>query len=296
MSSELSAVLTVDFLTPMVDDPYTFGRIAAANALSDVFAMGAKPLLALNLLALSPELGLDVAQEILRGGADATHEAGALIGGGHTIDDAEPKYGLAVFGTVHPTRVIRNQGAQAGDLLYLTKPIGTGIMTSAVKAGEESAESIGPVIASMMELNACASEAMIAAGAHAATDITGFGLAGHLHEMLDASGCSAELAWQSIPLFENVMEYSERYCRPGRTFSLMDHADPFVDQGELSNREFDNRMGVLCDPQTNGGLLIAIAPEQQSVFEATYKSLSGRAAAHIGTITPNSDGMIRFAD
>ena len=296
LSDDLSAVLTADFFTPMIDDPYDFGRIAGANALSDVFAMGARPLIALNLLSLSPSLGVEVAQDILKGGADAVAEAGALIGGGHTIDDDEPKYGLSVFGTVHPSEVICNKGAESSDLLYLTKPLGTGIMTAAVGAGEESFESIAPVVDSMKELNAKAAEAMIAAKAHAATDVTGFGLAGHLHEMLKSSGCSANLSWSNIPLFSGVWEYSKRYCRPNKAFSIMDFGEGFVAQGELSNEEFDNRMGVLCDPQTSGGLLIAIAPSNQQTFEDAYFGLTGKAATCIGAITPGDAGVIRFAN
>jgi len=294
LSEELAVVLTADFFTPLVDDPYDFGRIAAANALSDVFAMGAKPLLALNLLALSVELGLEVAKDILRGGTDAVVEAGALIAGGHTIDDNEPKYGLCVLGTVHPDELVRNEGAQPGDLLYLTKPLGTGIMITAVRAGKETALSIRPVIESMMELNASAAKAMQAARAHAATDVTGFGLAGHLHEMLEASSCSAALEWPRIPLFEGALECSSQKCRPGKTASLINYAKRFIEQGELDDAEFENRLGVLCDPQTSGGLLVAIIPEEQNIFEDTYHSLTGKQAACIGAITPDSPGTIRF--
>ena len=287
--------LTVDFFTPVVDDPYDLGRIAGANALGDIFAMGAKPLMALNLLAISPALGYDVAEDILRGGADAVAEAGALIAGGHTIDDEVPKYGLSVLGTVNPQELIRNLGALPGDALYLTKPLGSGMMISAVKKGKETFESIAPVVESMKELNALASQAMLAARAHAATDITGYGLAGHLHEMLEASGCSAELQWEALPLFDRVEEYSRERSRPNITTSIVRYAQQFVEQGELDDEEFGTRMGVLCDPQTSGGLLIAIAPDMQCTFEQAYFSLTGKQAACIGTITPEHPGIIRFS-
>ena len=204
-----AAVLTVDFFTPVVDDPYEFGRVAAANALSDVFAMGARPHVALNLLALDSELGAEVAGEILRGGADAAHAAGAFVAGGHTIDDEEPKYGLCVFGTVDPSKIVRNGGAIAGDVLYLTKRIGTGIMSAAVKNELVTQQEFRPAVESMMELNIAGGEAMVAAGVHAATDVTGFGLAGHLHEMLAPRDFGGEMVgkvtqalttWEELPL------------------------------------------------------------------------------------------------
>lgn len=292
LNDELAAVLTVDFFTPVVDDPYEFGRVAAANALSDVFAMGAEPKVALNLLALDSSLGTKIAGEILRGGADAVNEAGAFVVGGHTIDDDEPKYGLSVFGTVHPDHIIRNEGAQIGDLLYLTKPLGSGIMSAAHKIKRARDEAMRPVIDAMMELNDKAAQAMIAASALAATDITGFGLAGHLHEMLAASDCAAELMPQSLPLFEGVWEFSRAYCRPGRSFSIQDKAESYVDQGTLSDEEYDTLMGVICDPQTSGGLLIALSPQNAELFEKRYRSLSGKDAACIGRIIKGTPGTI----
>lgn len=295
VNDELAVVMTTDFFTPVVDDPYDFGRIAAANALGDIFAMGARPLMALNLLAISPCLGLDIAKDILRGGADAVAEAGALVAGGHTLDDEVPKYGLSVLGTAHPHEIICNQGALPGDLLYLTKPLGTGIMLSAVKSGRETLESISAVIDSMKELNDLASQAMIAAEAHAATDVTGYGLAGHLHEMLAASGCSALLEWTQIPLFNSVVEYSEGRGSSNLSSPLASHALQFVEQGRLDDIDFSTCMGVLCDPQTSGGLLIALAPGMQDFFEKVYLSLTGKQAACIGTVTPESPGTIRFS-
>lgn len=291
----LAAVLTVDFFTPVVDDPYEFGRIAAANALSDVFAMGAAPHVALNLLALDSALGSDVAADILRGGADAVAEAGAFVAGGHTIDDDEPKYGLSVFGTVDPARLVRNEGALPGDVLYLTKPLGTGIVSAALKIGSMTEEEARGTIASMMELNKAGGEAMLAAGVHACTDVTGFGLAGHLHEMLAASGAAAAIDFAALPLFDRVWDLSCAYCRPNRCFSIMDEAEPYVRQGSLDDEEFDNRMGVICDPQTSGGLLVAIAPDEAETFEREFERRAGRRPAKIGRIEQGA-GEIRFID
>lgn len=292
---DLAAVLTADFFTPIVDDPYEFGRVAAANALSDVFAMGARPHVALNLLALDCALGAPVAAEILRGGADAVREAGAVVAGGHTIDDAEPKYGLCVFGTVDPERIVRNAGAQPGDALYLTKPLGTGIMVAARACDLVDDAGLRPVVASMMELNAAGADAMATAGAHAATDVTGFGFAGHLHEMLEASGCAAEICFDALPLFEGAWEFACAYCRPNRTFSIMDRAQAYIAQGSLDEADYDNRLAVLCDPQTSGGLLVAIPSENAEAFERAFQERTGRLPARIGRITEGTPGTITLS-
>lgn len=296
LNDTTAAVLTVDFFTPVVDDPYEFGRVAGANALSDVFAMGAKPHVALNLLALDSELGPQVAGEILRGGADAAHAAGAFVAGGHTIDDDEPKYGLCVFGTVDPERIVRNEGAQEGDVLYLTKRIGTGILSAAVKNDLIAQDEFRPAVESMMELNAAGGAAMIAAGVHAATDVTGFGLAGHLHEMLEASGVGAIIDFAALPLFNRVWELSCAYCRPNRAFSIMDLAEEYVQQGSLDDDEYDNRMGVICDPQTSGGILAAIPADQASMFEREFTRRAGRKPWRIGRIEAGDPGAIAFSD
>lgn len=296
LNETLAAVLTVDFFTPVVDDPYEFGRVAAANALSDVFAMGAQPHVALNLLALDSNLGTEVAASILQGGADAVAEAGAFVSGGHTIDDDEPKYGLSVFGTVAPDAIVRNEGALPGDVLYLTKPLGTGIMSAAVKIGQITEEDMRPVVNSMMELNAAGSRAMIAAHVHAATDVTGFGLAGHLHEMLEASGCSAVIDFAALPLFKRVWQLSCDYCRPGRTFSIIDDLEEFICQGSLDEDEFDNRLGVICDPQTSGGILAAIPASEAATFEREFEERAGRKPARIGRIAEGNAGHIFFED
>lgn len=292
LDDHTAAVLTLDFFTPVVDDPYEFGAIAAANALSDVFAMGGKPLTALNILAFSCSLGTEVVAEVMRGGSDKVREAGAFVVGGHSVDDDEPKYGLSVFGVVDPDHIVRNEGAQAGDVLFYTKQLGTGILNSAFRAGLETDESMRPAIESMMELNRAGAEAMLEAGVHAATDVTGFGLAGHLHEMLEASGVGARLDWASLPLFDRVWEYSCAYCRPGKSFQIIDWAHAFVKQGTLDDAEYDNRMGVICDPQTSGGLLVAIPPENADVFATAFERRTGRSPARIGEVIDAPAGLI----
>lgn len=294
MNDEQAAVLTLDFFTPVVDDPYEFGCAAAANALSDVFAMGAQVVAALNILAFPAELGTAVVQEVLRGGAAKVAEAGGVTVGGHTIDDDEPKYGLSVMGLVHPDAIIRNAGVQPGDLLYYTKRIGTGIMNSALRAGLETDISMRPVIDQMMELNKAGGDAMREVRPHAATDVTGFGLVGHLHEMLESSNCGAKLRWNDIPLFDGVYEHSCAYCRPGKTFDLIDWAENFTHARNLDADEFDNRMGVLCDPQTSGGLLVAVPHEKAKAWEDAYTSRSGREAWLIGHATTAPAGTIEI--
>ena len=296
IDDDLAAVLTVDFFTPIVDDPFDFGRIAAANALSDVFAMGAQPHIALNLLALDCSLGTAVASDILKGGAERVREAGGFVSGGHTIDDTEPKYGLCVFGTVKKEELVRNDGAQPGDILYLTKPVGTGIMSAALKIERIDEEAMAPVIESMAELNKNACLAMKEARVHAATDVTGFGFAGHLHEMLKASGHAACIDFDALPLFDGAWELCCAYCRPAKTFSIMDELEGLIEQGALDDEEFDNRLGVVCDPQTSGGMLVAVSPENAPLFESSFERRAGRPAARIGSIVEGKPGSIRFID
>lgn len=295
LSDDQAAVLTLDFFTPVVDDPYEFGAIAAANALSDVFAMGATPITALNILAFPCKLGNDVVAEVMRGGSDKVAEAGAFTVGGHSIDDEEPKYGLSVFGVVHSDHIIRNGGARPGDVLFYTKKIGTGILTSAFRAKLETDESMREAINSMMELNKYGAAAMRRVRTHAATDVTGFGLAGHLHEMLEASGCAARLQWDALPLFDKVFDYACAYCRPGKTFSIIQWAQPFVPQGTLDDNDYDNRMAVLCDPQTSGGLLVAVDPADADAFDAAFFEQTKRHASRIGEVIDGPAGNVFIA-
>ena len=292
LNDDTAAVLTLDFFTPVVDDPYEFGAIAAANALSDVFAMGARPLTALNILAFPCSIGTEVVGEVMRGGADKVAEAGAFVVGGHTIDDDEPKYGLSVFGIVHPDKVIRNAGAQPGDVLFYTKFIGSGIKNAAFRAGLETDESMRPAIDSMMELNLYAARAMATVHPHAATDVTGFGLAGHLGEMLSASNCAAVLHWNDIPLFDGVVDYARDYCIPGRAFNIMEWCKPHIPRGVMSAEDYETRLAVLCDPQTSGGLIVAVAPEEADAFAQAFEAETGRQPAKIGEVVDGPVGKI----
>jgi selenide, water dikinase len=257
---DLALVQTVDFFTPIVDDPYDFGRIAATNALSDVYAMGGEPVTALNLVAFPLErLGGDVLREILRGGGDVVRAAGALLVGGHSIDDPEPKYGLAVTGTVHPDEVLTNGGGRAGDALVLTKPLGVGAVTTAIKRGH-GAELLPAAVDVMTTLNAEAARAARAAGAHGLTDVTGFGLLGHLREMGTASRVAAEVDAGAVPAIDGV----EGLLRDGDAVSggsrrNRAHAESFT---RFADDVPEWRRSLVCDATTSGGLLVAVAPER----------------------------------
>ena len=292
VNDDQAVVLTLDFFTPVVDDPYEFGAVAAANAISDVYAMGAKPLAALNILAFPQQLGQEVADEVIRGGSDQIAACNAFVVGGHIVEDDEPKYGMAVLGVAHPDQVKRNEGAQVGDVLVYTKPLGMGIMHSAFLAGFETAETMRPVIASMKELNKQAAEAFEGLDAHAVTDVTGFGLAGHLHEMLESSGASAILRWDRLPLFDGVYRYSQEGCRPGKVFDVIEWARSVVAKGTMDDVTYDDRMGVLCDPQTSGGLLIALPADQADDYLRRFRELSGRDAALVAEVVDGPAGRI----
>jgi selenide, water dikinase len=257
---DLALVQTADFFTPVVDDPYDFGRIAAANALSDIYAMGAEPLSALNLVAFPLErLGDHVLKEILRGGFDVVRGAGAVLAGGHSIDDPEPKYGLAVTGVVDPEQILSNAGGRAGDALVLTKPLGVGAISTALKRGG-AAELLPAAVETMITLNAEAADSARTAGAHALTDVTGFGLLGHLHELTLASGVGAEVEAEAVPVLEGV----EELLRDGDAVSggsrrNREHAETFT----LFAHDVDEwRRRLVCDATTSGGLLVAVPAER----------------------------------
>lgn len=291
LSDDMAALLTVDFFTPIVDDPYDFGRITAANALSDVYAMGGRPLAVMNLLAFPCSMGADIVGEVVRGGAEKVTEAGAVTVGGHTIDDKEPKYGLSVFGTVHPDKVVLNRGAVPGDVMFLTKPVGTGIWGTALKAQLRDEDDARAVIESMATLNKAAAEAMIEVGVHAGTDLTGFGLAGHAHEMAEASGCSLKILLDEVPLFEGTVELAEQGSVPGRTAEVVAWADEFVSWESPQRRSL--WMKVVCDPQTSGGLMVAVSPEKAEQMRAAFQS-RGVLAAEIGRFGAGEPGDITF--
>jgi selenide, water dikinase len=260
VSDDLAIVSTADFFTPIVDDAYDFGRIAAANALSDVYAMGGRPLMAINLVAWSlDELGGELLGEVLRGGADVAGQAGVPITGGHSIDDREPKYGLAVTGTVHPDRVVRNSTARPGDELFLTKPVGGGAASTAMKRGTASERVSRAAVDAMTTLNREAAERALAAGASAMTDVTGFGLLGHLRELTSASGVAAEVDAGTVPAIDGVLD-------------LLRSSEPPIAGGTRRNRAWieevahfagtvpEERRWLLCDAMTSGGLLVAAPP------------------------------------
>jgi selenide, water dikinase len=253
LTDELAIVQTADFFTPIVNDPYVFGQIAATNALSDVYAMGATPVSAINLVAFPlEEVGDRVLGDILRGGAEVVGRAGASIVGGHSIDDPEPKYGLAVTGTVHPDAVLTNAGGRPGDTLVLTKPLGVGLVSTAIKRGFVAA--IDEAIALMTTLNDRAAAAARAAGATALTDVTGFGLLGHLHELALASGCAAEIAAEDVPAIEGVLALTDAAIAGG-TRRNREHAETFATFADGVGEE---RRWLVCDAMTSGGLLAAV--------------------------------------
>ncbi len=260
LTASVAIVQTADFFTPIVDDPYWFGRIAATNALSDIYAMGAEPVSALNLVAYPLEtLGAEPLRAILAGGLDAVLEAGASIIGGHSIDDPEPKYGLAVTGLVHPDEILRNGGGRPGDVLVLTKPLGAGTIATAIKRGLASPELIERGIEVMTTLNARAALQARAAGAHALTDVTGFGLLGHAHELALASGLAASIDSGAVPAIEGVLELlsDERALAGGSKRNRAD-ADSFTSWGSV----VPDRARLVCDAMTSGGLLAAVSPSR----------------------------------
>jgi len=258
LADDLAIVQTCDFFTPILDDPYEFGQVAAANSLSDVYAMGGKPLIAMNIVCYPCSLGMEPLREILRGGAEKVWESGALLVGGHSVDDREPKYGLSVTGVVHPDRVVLNRGAQPGDVIVLTKPLGTGIVSTALMAGMADSQAQRRLYRVMSALNDRASQAMLEAGAHACTDVTGFGLLGHLMEMAEASGVSFEVDAGRIPVIEGAFEYAQMGLIPG---GLRRNQDFLAGKVEANGAE-QSVLEVMFDPQTSGGLLIAVAPDR----------------------------------
>jgi len=281
LRDDLAVVQTVDFFTPIVDDPYDFGRIAAANALSDVYAMGGTPLTALNIAAFPvAALGPEILARILAGGAEIAREAGVAILGGHTVEDDEPKYGMAVTGVVHPDRIVTNAGAREGDVLILTKPLGTGILASALKKDALGEREIAAAVTWMTMSNAAASRAMLAAGAHAATDITGYGLLGHAGEMMRASGVRIRIEARTVPIHPLVRDMLAVGIAPaGSRTNLKEHEQFTEFAGAVSA---ETRL-ILSDAQTSGGLLIAVAPDRVEGLRAELRA-AGAGDAQIGSI------------
>ena len=282
IAPDVAIVQTVDFFTPIVDDPYAWGRIAAVNALSDVYAMGARPVTAMNLVAWPRELGFKLLARVMEGGRDACDEAGVAIVGGHSVDDPEPKFGLSVTGTVHPDRVVTTRGAGVGCDLVLTKPLGMGILTHGIKHGKTSEAAAAEAIRVMSQLNAAAAEAMVAVGVPAATDVTGFGLIGHLYEMLDDS-ISAELVFDDIPILLEAVELAAAGVLPGGSGR---NIEAFEDKVQAPSLD-DARRKVLFDAQTSGGLLIAVPSEDS---ERLHEQLAERGVSSAATIGRFVDG------
>jgi selenide,water dikinase len=293
ISDDLAMVQTVDYFTPIVDDPYTFGAIAAANALSDIYAMGAKPVMGLNIVGFPAEkLPLDVLVQILNGGSDKAKEAGITISGGHTIDDNEPKYGMVITGFVHPDKIITNSGAKPGDVLVLTKPIGTGIITTAMKEDIASPKTADNAIKIMSTLNKLAAECMIQIGVNACTDVTGFGLMGHLHEMVSASSVGAEINFQNVPIIPGTWELADDLIIPAGT---MRNHEFFSDHLIWDNISYEYQM-ILCDAQTSGGLLISVPKEKSDDLVKKLKASETLAYAVIGRIIKDEYHKIRVTN
>ncbi len=289
LRDDLAIVFTTDFFTPIVDDPFDWGRIAATNALSDIYAMGGSPLLALNLVGWPREtLGFDLLAQVLDGGAAVAKNAGCLIVGGHSIDDAEPKYGLAVIGTVHPDELWSNAKAQPNDVLVLTKPIGLGVLSTALKRGTSTLQHTQRAVEVMTELNAGARDAGIAIGVHAATDVTGFGLLGHLREMCAGSNVGATISLNNVPVINGVADLISRGMVAGGT--QRNHA--FVsDSVDWTTLTLDEQY-LLADAQTSGGLLFAVSPAKAEKLVAELNIRGTLAAQTIGTTTAENPGRI----
>lgn len=294
LNEELALVSTLDYITPVVDDPFVFGEVAAANSLSDIWAMGARPLFALNLMGFPVDvLPPEVLGEILSGGMSKAAEAGVSILGGHTIRDEEPKYGLAVNGAVHPSRIVRNSTAKPGDVLVLTKPLGIGIITTAIKRDLAAESLMHRAVEVMTFLNRGAGEALVAVGVSAATDVTGFGLLGHLREMTAGSGVAAELSYAAVPVIEGVQALAADGVVPGGSRDNLAH----LEAGEAvewakSLTEVDRL--ILADAQTSGGLLIAVPDQKSEQLLRSLRDSGALAVAKIGGITgPDPLGRIR---
>jgi selenide,water dikinase len=286
LSDEMALVQTVDVFTPVVDDPYQYGLIAAANALSDVYAKGGRPLLALNIVGFPRKLPLEILAEILRGGADKTAEAGVMIVGGHSIDDPEPKYGLAVTGLVHPARFVTNAGAQPGDVIYLTKPLGIGAITTGIKQEKTPPNVAAEAVRVMGMLNRAASEAMIQIGVHAATDITGYGLLGHLHEMVEASGVHAQVSVSAVPILDGARHLAGTGAVAGGTARNLEW---LADKVRWTPEIDEVTQILLADAQTSGGLLIAVAPERAGALERAMRARGVETVARIGAFAASGE-------
>ncbi|MEX2614167.1 MAG: selenide, water dikinase SelD, partial [Gaiellaceae bacterium] len=287
LDDERALVFTVDFFPPLVDDPRVFGAIAATNALNDVFAMGGVPLLALSIAAFPEELPTEVLGEVLAGADERVRAAGAILAGGHTIRDDEPKYGLAVVGTVHPKALWPKAGAKPGDVLFLTKPLGTGIVLQAQRDGRAPVGALDAAVASMVELNLAAADVLRPFSPNAVTDVTGFGLLGHAYELASRSGVRAMIEAQSLPALPSALELAESGVLTGGDRRNREYAARHVESDADETHE-----ALAYDPQTAGGLLVSIPAERAAVLEATFAD-EGLLAARIGTVEDGSGVVLR---
>ncbi len=292
MNDEVALVQTVDFFTPIVDDPFTFGQIAVANALSDVYAMGGTPLTGMNLVAFPIKtLSPSILKEILLGGLSKMEEAGVALVGGHSIEDPEIKYGLAVTGLVHPKKILTNSKAKAGDKLVLTKPLGTGIISTALKGGMASEEAVRKIVESMVTLNRTASERMRTYGAHACTDVTGFSFIGHALEMATASQVGMVIESKAIPIFPEAMDYAKSGLIPGGAHS---NRDFFSCRVEVHSNVPELLVDILYDPQTSGGLLISLPSGEAEKLVGTLKEEGHIHSSVVGEVVEEPRGKIRL--
>jgi selenide,water dikinase len=289
INDDLALILTLDFFTPVVDEPYLFGQIAVANALSDVYAMGGRPVLAMNIICFPQDGDISILKDILKGGFDKMSEAGVLLIGGHSVDDREIKYGLSVTGTVHPRKILANRGSRPGDRLVLTKPLGTGVVATAVKADMASRQAQEKVIRSMNTLNRVPAEIMEGFAVHACTDITGFGLLGHACEMIENTAAGIVVYASRVPVFEEALEYAGMGLIPGGAYRNEKFRQTLVDtEGEID----DDRMKLMFDPQTSGGLLISLEAGEAEKLLAELHAHGIAEAAIIGEITEEHPGRI----
>lgn len=310
VNDEQAAVFAVDWFPPVVDDPYEFGAISAASALAPLYAVGVKPITALNIMALPCKMGTAMVGEVMRGGSDKVIEAGAFVVGGHSVDDDTPKYGMAAFGIAPANRIVRNDSVAVGDVLFYTKPLGSGIMNEAYRTSVEFARDMRQVVESMLELNKGAADVMSAFNVHGAVCVSAQGLVGHLHALLETCGVSAELRWDEITLFDRAWQRCWEGHRPARTEETVAWARQFVDLNgfepdvewaarfelpegvSLCEAEADARMALLCDPQTSGGMIVAIASDQADVFAQAFEASLGRMPSRIGEVTAGNPGHI----
>jgi len=291
LTTEIALISTVDYITPPVDDPYWFGQIAAANSLSDVYAMGGKPLTALNLVMFpSKKLDMGILKEILRGGSSKVKEAGASMAGGHSVDDNEPKYGLSVTGWVHPDRILTNKGSRAGDALVLTKPLGTGVLFNAGRSGKLPYPELEAILPRVAALNSKAMETALNFEIHACTDITGFGILGHSLEMAKGSGLQIELIFNRLPWYPNALKMYQKGESTGSNKANRRLAQGFWEAAANLTAEEED---LLFDPQTSGGLLFAVPADQCDDLLAGLKKVGIEAAAHVGDVVEAQKPLVR---